>query len=103
MAAASLRGTAFVTVGAATVGARPRRGISRRMRRILLTGRAFTSPWVVGFVVFYAYPALASLYYSFTDFRVLEAPRWVGLDNFERMEADPLFWKSLTNTLYLAF
>ena len=44
---------------------------------------------------------LASLYYSFTDFKILAAPRWVGLDNYTHMFKDPLFWKSLTNTLYL--
>jgi multiple sugar transport system permease protein len=43
------------------------------------------------------------LYYSFTDFKILESPRWVGLDNYIQMFGDPLFWKSLTNTLYLTF
>jgi multiple sugar transport system permease protein len=75
---------------------------SRQTRRNLATGLLFVSPWLVGFLAFYLYPAVASLYYSFTDFKVLEPPRWVGLDNYARMLGDPLFWKSLTNTLYLA-
>ncbi|HEU4672236.1 MAG TPA: sugar ABC transporter permease [Candidatus Limnocylindrales bacterium] len=85
---------------AAPSGARTRR-LTPWTRRRLRTGLLFVSPWLVGFLAFYLYPAAASLYYSFTDFRILEAPRWVGLDNFQRMAADPLFWKSLTNTLYL--
>jgi multiple sugar transport system permease protein len=92
-----------VTAGIATTGRKaepPRARLSLRHRNLLL-GLAFISPWLVGFLAFYLYPALASLYYSFTDFRVLEDPRWVGTLNYERLLADPLFWRSLGNTLYL--
>lgn len=83
----------------------PRRRLrapSRAERRNLAVGLLFISPWLVGFVCFYLYPALASFYYSFTDFRILQDPTFVGLDNYRRLVADPFFWKSLTNTLYLA-
>jgi multiple sugar transport system permease protein len=86
----------------AVVARRARRGPSPGTRRNLIAGLLFISPWLVGFVAFYLYPALASLYYSFTDFKILDAPRWVGLDNYARLGSDPLFWKSLGNTLYLA-
>lgn len=76
--------------------------LSRQDRRNLLLGLAFISPWIVGFLTFTLYPMLASLYYSFTDFKILDAPRWVGFANYMQMFRDPLFWKSLTNTLYLA-
>ena len=82
-----------------------RRGIlprwSRQTRRDLRLGLLFISPWLVGFVAFYLYPALASLYYSFTDFKILSSPHWIGLDNYTKMLADPLFWKALGNTLYI--
>ena len=84
------------------VAVRARRGPSPGTRRNLIAGLVFISPWLVGFIAFYLYPALASLYYSFTDFKILDAPRWVGLDNYAKLGADPLFWKSLGNTLYLA-
>ena len=74
---------------------------TRGERRNLAIGLAFISPWLVGFACFYLYPALASLYYSFTDFKILQEPTWVGLDNYSRMLNDPIFWKSLANTLYL--
>jgi multiple sugar transport system permease protein len=77
------------------------RTLSRAERRGLRTGLLFISPWLVGFFVFTLYPALASLYYSFTNFKILQTPRWVGLDNYANLLKDPLFWKSLTNTLYL--
>jgi multiple sugar transport system permease protein len=76
--------------------------LTRQTRRDLRVGLLFVSPWLIGFVAFYLYPALASLYYSFTDFRILESPVWVGTANYATMFADPLFWKSLANTAYLA-
>lgn len=86
-------------------GIRRRRWTPHRLshgeRRSLLIGLAFISPWLIGFVCFYLYPALASLYYSFTDFRILQEPSFVGLENYRRMIDDPIFWKSLANTLYL--
>ncbi|WP_145948382.1 carbohydrate ABC transporter permease [Paenibacillus sp. Y412MC10] len=50
-----------------------------------LTGYVFTSPFVLGFLIFTLYPVLSSLYYSFTDYNLMEAPNWLGLDNYNRM------------------
>ncbi|MEA2577269.1 MAG: multiple sugar transport system permease protein, partial [Chloroflexota bacterium] len=71
------------------VGPRPirQRRWTRRTRRDLLTGLLFISPWILGFLGFYLYPAVASLYYSFTDFRILQDPDWIGLQNYQRMLA----------------
>lgn len=85
-------------------GTVPRRHLfrlSRAERRNLLLGLAFISSWLFGFFALTLYPALASLYYSFTDFKILQAPRWIGFDNYIHLFSDPLFWKSLLNTLYL--
>ncbi len=70
-------------------------------RRNLRIGLFFVSPWIVGLVLFYLYPIGASLYYSLTDYNVLQPPTFIGLDNYRAIFNDPLFWQSLTNTLYL--
>ena len=70
-------------------------------RRQLLRGLAFASPWLVGFVVFIAWPVIASAWYSFTDFNLFQSPHFIGLANYRHMLHDQVFWKSLTNTLYL--
>ena len=70
-------------------------------RRQLLRGLAFASPWLVGFLVFIAWPVVASAWYSLTDFNLFQAPHFVGLSNYQHMLHDQVFWKSLTNTLYL--
>jgi multiple sugar transport system permease protein len=77
--------------------------MSRLERRRLTTGLFFLSPWLIGLLVFTAYPILASLYYSLTDFRVLKPPRWVGLANYAYLlKGDEYFWQyAVYNTLYM--
>jgi multiple sugar transport system permease protein len=72
-------------------------------RRNVRTGLFFVGPWLIGLVLFYLYPIGASFYYSLTDYNVLQPPTFVGLDNYRAIFNDPLFWQSLTNTLYLVF
>lgn len=71
-----------------------------RLRRNRIVGWLFISPWVIGFLAFALYPFFASLYYSFTDYNILAPPQWIGLQNYQQMVQDPLFWQSLYNTLY---
>ena len=66
------------------------------------TGIAFALPWIIGLCTFTLYPVIASLYYSFCDYSVLESPVWIGGDNYSRMVHDRSFWISLKNTLIYA-
>lgn len=60
------------------------------------------SPWIIGFSVFILYPALASLYYSFTNYDLLSTPSFVGLDNYRFMfTKDPQFWQAMRNTIWM--
>jgi putative chitobiose transport system permease protein len=54
---------------------------------------------VLGLSVFW--PALQAFYLSFTQYEydLTQTPQWVGLANFQRLWADPLFWRTLGNTL----
>jgi multiple sugar transport system permease protein len=75
---------------------------SPRARRDLWLGLAFVSPWIVGFVIFTFYPILASLYYSFCEYRVLSPPHWVGLRNYIELFTDrEYFLQSLLNTAFM--
>ncbi|MCJ7739394.1 MAG: sugar ABC transporter permease [Anaerolineae bacterium] len=79
------------------------RHLSPQERRRLLTGLAFLSPWIIGFLAFILYPLVTSLYYSFTDFSLFTAPDWVGIENYrELFTADDKFLLSLYNTIYFA-
>jgi len=77
--------------------------LSPNARRDLRNGLLFTSPWLIGLLIFTIYPICASIYFSFTDYSVLKPPRWIGLDNYiELFTGDALFPRSLINTLYYA-
>jgi len=66
-----------------------------------MIGYAFVLPWIIGLLVFRFYPIVASFYYSFTEYSVLQPARWRGLQNYQEMfTQDPLIWQSVYNTLY---
>jgi multiple sugar transport system permease protein len=79
------------------------RWLSRQTVHDNIVGYLFFSPWLVGLVFFNILPILSAVYYSFTQYSVLQPPRWVGLNNFyEMFYTDELFWKAVYNTLYYA-
>lgn len=59
-------------------------------RREARQGLLFISPWLVGFVVFTAFPMVATLFFSMTNIQLTqeEPLRFVGLDNYERFIND---------------
>jgi multiple sugar transport system permease protein len=74
--------------------------LSSWARRESTWGLLFLSPWLIGFVLFFAGPMLASLGASFTDL-VLVRPgdaHFIGLGNWTRLLGDPLVVKSLLVT-----
>ncbi|MFJ7197594.1 MULTISPECIES: carbohydrate ABC transporter permease [unclassified Streptomyces] len=74
---------------------------SKRRRSALRTA-AFMSPWLIGFCVFFAYPLISTVYFSFTDYDGFTAPVFSGLKNWSYVFNDyPLFWPALRNTLWL--
>jgi multiple sugar transport system permease protein len=75
--------------------------MTRATRRDLRNGLLFITPWLIGFGLFVAYPLVASLYYSMTNFNIMKAPRWIGLGNYaDLLFKDDLFRTSLSNTAY---
>ncbi|MDE2126212.1 MAG: sugar ABC transporter permease [Armatimonadetes bacterium] len=70
--------------------------------RALRIGLVFVSPWIIGFLIFTLYPILASLYYSFCQYRVLTPPHWVGVRNYVDLFTDrEYFLQSLWNTCFM--
>jgi multiple sugar transport system permease protein len=76
--------------------------ITRQETRSFVTGILFISPWIIGFLAWTIYPILASLYYSFTQYNIIQPPRFVGLQNYaELLSQDQTFRIVLGNTVYL--
>jgi multiple sugar transport system permease protein len=61
-------------------------------------GYLFLLPWLIGLFVITIIPMVASLYLSFTDYSLIEAPVWTGLDNYARMLGDARLHHSLEVT-----
>jgi multiple sugar transport system permease protein len=78
----------------------PRRRGSVSRRQDTRAAFFFISPWIVGFLIFTAWPVIYSAYLSLTDYDVINDPNFVGLDNYRELFADPKISLALANTLF---
>ena len=65
-------------------------------------GLAFTSPFIIGFLLFMIVPMMISLYYSLCDYNILSAPVFVGFKNYIKMFSDEVFFKTIGVTFFYA-
>ncbi|MER5767077.1 carbohydrate ABC transporter permease [Streptomyces sp. NPDC001985] len=73
-----------------------------KRRRSALRTVAFLSPWLIGFSVFFAYPLISTVYFSFMRYDGFRPPVFNGLDNWTYVFTEyPMFWPALRNTLWL--
>ncbi|MEK3721080.1 carbohydrate ABC transporter permease [Paenibacillus sp. FSL H8-0034] len=68
-----------------------------------VVGYVFAAPFILGFLIFTLFPIVSSLYYSFTEYNLMESPTWIGLGNYEKMWDDDKIWKSLEVTFTYVF
>lgn len=77
--------------------------MSPMRRREMIEGILYTSPWIIGFIVFVAGPLLASAFFSFTKYNVLRPPTFIGMNNYIfAFTKDDLFLPSIGRTFYYA-
>ncbi|MER6003354.1 sugar ABC transporter permease [Nonomuraea angiospora] len=88
-------------VTGAEASAGPRRGRPAKPPQDR-AGYLFLLPWFIG-MLFTVIPFFASLYLAFTDYNLLNAPKWIGLDNFAEMLRDPVLHQSLKVTFVYTF
>ena len=82
---------------------------NRNLNRPRLRGRKLTddTPWamlmlapnIIGFFMFMVFPILATLFFSFTEYDLIGAPKIIGLDNYVELFRDPIIATTLNNTL----
>lgn len=74
-------------------------------RRDNIAGYVMLAPWLFGFVLMYFLPMLISIYYSFTDYNLLNDAQVIGFDNYVRIFTnDDTFWQALKVTfIYTIF
>lgn len=67
-------------------------------RRLALAGGIFVLPSLVLFVAFLAIPLVYSLVISFSDWSMMRGMTWIGLENYQKLLTDEIFFRSLRNT-----
>lgn len=75
---------------------------SGRVRRHEITvGYVFLIPAIIGLGGFFIYPLVTNIYYSFTNYNMMDAAQWVGLRNYKFMlHEDPQVLQAIGNTLW---
>lgn len=76
---------------------RPKRRRHRDDTRIALL---FIGPAALGLAVFLIWPLIRGIWLSFTNYNLLTPAEFVGLANYRRLIADPIFWDSMKTTVY---
>jgi multiple sugar transport system permease protein len=83
-----------------------RTGILRSLRlsqREEIEGYLYLLPWLLGLVIFYGIPMIASFTLSFTKYDIVRPATFIGLANYkEAFTTDSQFWPSLGRTFYYA-
>lgn len=63
----------------------------------------FLAPYLILFAMFYIFPVVASIFFSFTYYNILESPRFIGLQNYIALILeDDIFLTSIKNTFMIA-
>jgi ABC-type sugar transport system permease subunit len=75
----------------------------RRLNREAIWGLLFILPAVVFFAVFYFYPIVWAGWISLHEYNMLNDPKWVGLDNYERLFRGTQLKESTKATFYYTF
>src|SRR5215217_1790285 len=84
----------------AAIRHRPARGIRNRQARTeAIWAYALIAPMLIGFAVFFLIALGASFVLSFTEWRIIESPDWIGLGNYRELARDPDFRTALVNTV----
>jgi multiple sugar transport system permease protein len=78
---------------------RPTRLVSNRVREAAWA-YCFLAPFFIGLLLFIVGPVVAAFAISFTTWDLLSPPQWIGMENYQELMGDNLFWIALKNTVY---
>ncbi len=87
-------GPVLPPVGAAKPPRRRRAGRGEARAGVL-----FAMPWILGLAIFTVIPLVLTFYIAQAKFQIVGPPKYVGLQNYAAIWADPAVWKSAKNTL----
>jgi len=88
--------TTTATTTARTRGGNPQARLEARWGYLMI------APMLIGFTVFFLIALGVSFVLGFTEWKMIESPRWVGLQNYRDVLRDAGFRTALVNTLAIA-
>src|SRR4051812_22824977 len=92
-------GPRIAPVGGAPAPARSRRWRKRKLNSYTTAPLLMISINLVLFLLFFIWPAVIGLNYSFTSYTGVGPAPYVGLDNYQRLLNDSAFYAALWRTL----
>jgi len=96
--------TNSIPVPSTNTRVRSRRRKSGLARQEMIEGWLFALPFILGFIIWTAYPMILSAWMSLQEWDILTPPKWAGFANYTKLIFDDkLFWQSLSNTAFLTF
>ncbi len=73
--------------------------LRRRSLRKAMPGYAFIAPAFLLYAIFFIYPFIISIYYSFVRWSGAGPKEFIGLANYQRLFSDRLLWQALSHNL----
>lgn len=73
--------------------------VKKRRKSDFLTAIPFLIPAIAGLAIFVLYPGLRGVCLSFTEYNIFRDPEFIGLENYEKLVADPAVWNALWVTV----
>lgn len=98
----------MTTTTVAPPAPRDQRAPALRRRRVHAEARRartawlFLAPAIIILVAFTLYPMAQAVYLSFTEYNLIRAAEWIGLDNYIELLQDGAFWNAFGNTVVYA-
>ena len=77
----------------------PKTKASRRARKDWTAAYVFIAPVTIGLIIFYIWPFIQNVWFSFNDVNKFNIATFAGIDNFKQLIGDKAVWKSFGNTL----
>lgn len=81
----------------------PKHKASPRQKKDWIAAYILIAPLTIGLILFYIWPFIQNIWFSFNDVNKFNMSTFVGLDNYKQLLADSEVWRSFGNTLKYVF
>lgn len=77
----------------------PKKKATSREKKDWIAGYIFIAPVTIGLIIFYIWPFIQNIWFSFNDVNTFNVATWCGIDNYKRLMGDAEVFNAFKNTL----